>query len=297
MAQVFGSQAIDADRCDVSSPQPRPYPLISGRSLGDGLAGRGRPVRGPRRPSRARILHLLAISERELCVCDMALVFDERLSVVPSAARPAERGAVSRRKAGRIAYYRLDRRPPSAVVLDAAVHVAEGRHLMPHAQSPAAGHRNRLIGVFVLTLSIFVIEVVGALLSNSLALLADAGHVFTDVFGVGFALTAIWLAGRPATSERSFGFLRLEIFAAVANAILLFGVAAYILYEAWRRLSEPPEVASGADARGRRRRADRQWRLHLPAALRPEPQPEHARRLPGGRGRSPWDPLSSSRPQ
>ncbi len=116
---------------------------------------------------------------------------------------------------------------------------------MPHVHSAAAGHRNRLIGVFALTLSIFLIEVVGALLSNSLALLADAGHVFTDVFGVGFALTAIWFAGRPATSGRSFGYLRLEIFAAVANAILLFGIAAFILYEAWRRLSEPPEVASG----------------------------------------------------
>lgn len=116
---------------------------------------------------------------------------------------------------------------------------------MPHAHSTAAGHRNRLVLVFGLTLAIFLIEVVGALLSNSLALLADAGHVFTDVFGIAFALGAIWIAGRPATSARSFGFLRLEIFAAVANALLLFGVAAYVLYEAWRRLAEPPEVASG----------------------------------------------------
>ena len=97
---------------------------------------------------------------------------------------------------------------------------------MPHAHSAAAGHRQRLVAVFGLTLSILVIEVVGALLSNSLALLADAGHVFTDVFGIGFALAAIWLAGRPATNSRSFGFLRVEIFAAVANAILLFGVSA-----------------------------------------------------------------------
>lgn len=116
---------------------------------------------------------------------------------------------------------------------------------MPHVHSAAAAHRTRLIGVFVLTLSILVIEVVGGLLSNSLALLADAGHVFTDVFGVGFALAAIWIAGRAATSERTFGFLRLEIFAAVANAILLFGVAVFILYEAWRRLSQPPDVTSG----------------------------------------------------
>jgi cobalt-zinc-cadmium efflux system protein len=116
---------------------------------------------------------------------------------------------------------------------------------MPHVHSAAAAHRSRLIGVFALTISIFVIEVIGGLVSNSLALLADAGHVFTDVFGIGFALAAIWIAGRPATSGRSFGFLRVEIFAAVANAVLLFGVAAYVLYEAWRRLSEPPDIASG----------------------------------------------------
>lgn len=116
---------------------------------------------------------------------------------------------------------------------------------MPHVHSAAAGHRQRLVAVFCITLGIFFFEVIGGLLSNSLALLADAGHVFTDVFGIGFALAAIWIAGRPATSERTFGYLRLEIFAAVGNAILLFGVAAFVLYEAWRRLSEPPDVASG----------------------------------------------------
>lgn len=117
---------------------------------------------------------------------------------------------------------------------------------MPHAHgSAAAGHRKRLLGVFGLTFSIFFIEVVGGLLSNSLALLADAGHVFTDVFGIGVALAAIWFAGRPATSDRTFGFLRLEILAAVTNAFLLFGVSGFVLYEAWRRLAEPPEVGSG----------------------------------------------------
>ena len=116
---------------------------------------------------------------------------------------------------------------------------------MPHVRSAAAGNRARLIGVFGLTLAIFFIEVVGGLLSNSLALLADAGHVFTDVFAIGFALVAIWIAGRPATSERTFGYLRLEILAAVGNALLLFVVSAFILYEAWRRLFEPPEVTSG----------------------------------------------------
>jgi cobalt-zinc-cadmium efflux system protein len=89
------------------------------------------------------------------------------------------------------------------------------------------------------------VEVGGGIGANSLALLADAGHVLTDVVGVGMALLAIWFAGRPATNGRTYGYLRLEIVAAVTNAFLLFGVAAFILYEAWRRLSEPPEVASG----------------------------------------------------
>ncbi|HXG26173.1 MAG TPA: cation diffusion facilitator family transporter [Candidatus Binatia bacterium] len=116
---------------------------------------------------------------------------------------------------------------------------------MPHVHSVAARHRTRLAWVFALTLAVFVAEVVGAQLSNSLALLADAGHVFTDVVGIGLALAAIWIAGRPATSARTFGYLRLEIFAAVGNALLLFGVAAFVLYEAWRRLTEPPAVTFG----------------------------------------------------
>ena len=96
-----------------------------------------------------------------------------------------------------------------------------------------------------LSIGILVIELVGGLASNSLALLADAGHVFTDVAGLSLALLAIWFGSRPTSSERTFGYLRLEILAAVANAVLLFAVAAFILYEAWRRLSDPPEVASG----------------------------------------------------
>ena len=116
---------------------------------------------------------------------------------------------------------------------------------MSHARSASHVHRRRLVAVFALSLAVFVVEVAGGILSNSLALLADAGHVFTDVFGIGFALAAIWIAERPATSERTFGFLRIEIFAAVANAVLLFAVAAFVLFEAWRRLSSPPEVTSG----------------------------------------------------
>ena len=117
---------------------------------------------------------------------------------------------------------------------------------MPHAhESAAAASRDRLVAVLGLSLVILVVEAAGALASNSLALLADAGHMLTDVSGIGLALSAIWFAGRAPTNGRTFGYLRVEIIAAVTNAFLLFGVAAFILYEAWRRLSAPPEVASG----------------------------------------------------
>jgi cobalt-zinc-cadmium efflux system protein len=116
---------------------------------------------------------------------------------------------------------------------------------MPQVQSTAHANAGRLLGVLGLSLSVLLIEVVGGLASNSLALLADAGHVLTDVGGITLALVAIWIASRPASDARTFGYLRLEVLAAAANAVLLFGVAAFILYEAWRRLSEPPVVASG----------------------------------------------------
>ena len=117
---------------------------------------------------------------------------------------------------------------------------------MAHADGSAAAiHRSRLVAVLYLSLAILGVEVVGGIAANSLALLADAGHMLTDVAGVGMALLAIWFAGRSPTNGRTFGYLRVEILAAVANAVLLFGVAAFILFEAWRRLSEPLEIASG----------------------------------------------------
>jgi cobalt-zinc-cadmium efflux system protein len=114
-----------------------------------------------------------------------------------------------------------------------------------HIHSPARANARRLVTVLALSVAILVIELIGGIASNSLALLADAGHVFTDVAGISLALLAIWFGSRPTSTERTFGYLRLEILAAVANAVLLFGVAAFILYEAWRRFSDPPVVASG----------------------------------------------------
>jgi cobalt-zinc-cadmium efflux system protein len=116
---------------------------------------------------------------------------------------------------------------------------------MSPLDSAAAANRGRLIAVFGLTLAIFAVEAIGGVAANSLALLADAGHLLTDVAGIGLALLAIWIGGRPPNPERSFGYQRLEILAAVVNALLLFAVGAFILVEAVRRLMAPPEVASG----------------------------------------------------
>ncbi len=120
-------------------------------------------------------------------------------------------------------------------------------HGHSHGPSISAGglHRKKLLIVLGLTSTVLVAELVGAAITGSLALLADAGHMFTDVAGILLAVLAVTFAARPATEERTFGYYRLEILAAVANAVLLFGVALYILWEAWQRWSTPPEVQGG----------------------------------------------------
>ena len=110
--------------------------------------------------------------------------------------------------------------------------------------SSAGQHRRALITTFALTFTYFIVEVVGGLLTNSLALLADAAHMLTDVFGLGLALFAIWITQRPANAAKTYGYYRVEILAALANALVLFGVSFYILFEAYRRFQEPPEVSS-----------------------------------------------------
>ena len=117
-------------------------------------------------------------------------------------------------------------------------------HSGPHSGSAAGQSRGRLTIVLGLTTAYMVAEVIGGLLTNSLALLADAGHMLTDVLGLSMALLAIRFAQRPATPSKTYGFYRAEILAATANSIVLFGIAAYILYEAWRRFQDPPEINS-----------------------------------------------------
>ena len=113
--------------------------------------------------------------------------------------------------------------------------------------APTASARNqkRLVAVLALTSSYLVAEVVGGLMTGSLALLADAGHMLTDVAGVALALVAIRFAARPATPDRTYGFHRAEILAALSNAVVLILISLYILYEAYQRFRDPPKVASG----------------------------------------------------
>ena len=99
--------------------------------------------------------------------------------------------------------------------------------------------------VLALTASFTVAEVVGGLLTGSLALLADAGHMLSDNLSLGLALFAAWLAARPATPERSFGYQRAEILAALLNGMTLVTISVWIFVEAYSRLREPPEILGG----------------------------------------------------
>jgi len=108
----------------------------------------------------------------------------------------------------------------------------------------AVRQKQRLSLVLYLTTTYLIVEVVGGLLTSSLALLADAGHMLTDVGGLALSLLAIRFAEKPATPQKTYGFYRAEILAALANAVILLAVSAFILYEASRRFAEPPEVRS-----------------------------------------------------
>ncbi len=105
-----------------------------------------------------------------------------------------------------------------------------------------SGHRGRLLLVLVLTLGVVLAQLWGSARSGSLALLADAGHMFTDAAGLLIAIIALTLSRRPATARRSYGYYRLEILAAMLNSMLLLAVALYLLVEAWERWHHPSPV-------------------------------------------------------
>ncbi|MHB1584143.1 MAG: cation diffusion facilitator family transporter [Acidimicrobiales bacterium] len=113
-----------------------------------------------------------------------------------------------------------------------------------HAPSTADGPRGRLAVVLLITLGILAAEIVGGVWAHSLVLIADAGHMATDAAGIGLSLLALHFAAKPPSETRTFGYLRSEILAAVTNAVLLFGVGAFILVEAGFRLAHPGRAAT-----------------------------------------------------
>ena len=116
-----------------------------------------------------------------------------------------------------------------------------------HSHVPARIRHERPLWIaFGLTLLFLLVEVVGGLLSNSLALLSDAAHMMTDVLALGIALFAVRMSRRPPDARRTYGYARMEAIGALANGGLLFVVAGFILWEALGRFREPQAVASNA---------------------------------------------------
>ena len=114
-----------------------------------------------------------------------------------------------------------------------------------HAHGRASRSRHRLRLVLVLTAVYMLAEALGGWWTGSLALLADAGHMLTDVAALALALVAMWFSARPATSSKTFGYYRLEILAALTNGVALVLISLLIFYEAYQRLDAPPSVKSG----------------------------------------------------
>jgi cobalt-zinc-cadmium efflux system protein len=114
--------------------------------------------------------------------------------------------------------------------------------LFHNHHSSANANRRRLLIALAITGLMTIVELVGGVLSNSLALLGDAGHMFTDTLAVGLSVVALTLARRPASQTRTYGFHRAEVLAALANGTILVLICGFIFYEAYQRFVEPPEV-------------------------------------------------------
>ncbi|MER5534778.1 cation diffusion facilitator family transporter [Streptomyces mirabilis] len=115
-------------------------------------------------------------------------------------------------------------------------------HGAPTTGTAAAAYRGRLRVALSITLTVMVVEIIGGLMADSLALVADAAHMATDAVGLGMALLAIHFANRPPSGNRTFGYARAEILAALANCLLLLGVGGYVLYEAIHRFVTPADT-------------------------------------------------------
>lgn len=118
-------------------------------------------------------------------------------------------------------------------------------HGVPAGGTASAAYLGRLRVALTITLGVMVVEIVGGVLSGSLALVADAAHMATDALGLGMALLAIHFANRPPSERRTFGYARAEILAALANCLLLLGVGGYVLFEAVQRFVSPADTEGG----------------------------------------------------
>ncbi|WP_320776783.1 cation diffusion facilitator family transporter [Streptomyces sp. CRN 30] len=118
-------------------------------------------------------------------------------------------------------------------------------HGAPAGATATTAYRGKLRVALSITLAVMVVEIVGGIAADSLALIADAAHMATDALGLGMALLAIHFASRPASARRTFGYARAEILAALANCLLLLGVGGYVLYEAVQRFLTPAATAGG----------------------------------------------------
>jgi cobalt-zinc-cadmium efflux system protein len=124
-------------------------------------------------------------------------------------------------------------------------HSHEGRSHKSGGHSHGGSNRCALSIALAITATYTVAEVIGGLITGSLALLADAGHMLSDNFSLGLALFAFWLSAKPPTPERSFGYKRAEILAALVNGVTLVAISIWIFYEAYRRFQDPPEILGG----------------------------------------------------
>ncbi|WP_239617774.1 cation diffusion facilitator family transporter [Cohnella mopanensis] len=120
-------------------------------------------------------------------------------------------------------------------------HHGLGHH---HHDAGREGNKRGLTIALVITAVIMILEFVGGILTNSLALLSDSGHMLSDASSLALSLVAFWFATKPASPNKTYGFYRFEILAALFNGVTLFVIAAFIMWEAFKRFSAPPEVSS-----------------------------------------------------
>src|SRR5690606_37375556 len=146
------------------------------------------------------------------------------------------------------------RRPVhTATVMSPHVHEHGHGHEHGHAHDHSHDHshdlrelgRRRLSIVLAITAAFMVVELIGGILANSLALIADAAHMLSDVASLALAIFALWFSRRPATPRKSFGYLRIEILAALINGATLIALSLLIYWQAWTRLRAPQEVEGG----------------------------------------------------